>query len=101
MGETIEQYRARIGVHNNIRMRSCSSSLAGKYSDIMVFMLFHLVFTIMILFCQVLYLSISVLYLLDFPKSFPGPSMARFTSSVERTFVTFSAPNITGGKIHR
>jgi hypothetical protein len=38
---------------------------------------------------------------LDFPKSFPGPSMARFTSSVERTFVTCSAPNITGGKIHR
>jgi hypothetical protein len=27
--------------------------------------------------------------------------MARFTSSVERTFVTCSAPNITGGKIHR
>ena len=38
---------------------------------------------------------------LDFPKSFPGPYMARFTSSVERTFVTCSAPNITGGKIHR
>jgi hypothetical protein len=38
---------------------------------------------------------------LDFPKSFPDPSMARFASSVERTFVTCSAPNITGGKIHR
>ena len=36
--------------------------------------------------------------ILDFPKSFPGPSMARFTSSVERTFVTCNAPNITGGK---
>jgi hypothetical protein len=27
--------------------------------------------------------------------------MARFTSSVEKIFVTCSAPNITGGKIHR
>jgi hypothetical protein len=35
---------------------------------------------------------------LDFPKSFPGPSMARFASSVERTFVTCSAPNITRGR---
>ena len=38
---------------------------------------------------------------LDIPKSFPDPSMARFTSSVEKIFVTCSAPNITGGKIHR
>jgi hypothetical protein len=27
--------------------------------------------------------------------------MAHFTSAVERTFVTCSAPNITGGKIQR
>jgi hypothetical protein len=40
---------------------------------------------------------LGIVYSLDFPKSFPGPSMARFTSSVERTFVTCSAPNITGG----
>jgi hypothetical protein len=41
------------------------------------------------------------IFCLGFPKSFLDPSMARFTSAVERTFVTCSAPNITGGKIHR
>jgi hypothetical protein len=38
------------------------------------------------------FLANSAEFHLDFPKSFPGPSMARFTSSVDRTFVTCSAP---------
>ena len=48
MGVTIEQYRARIGPHNNVRIKVDSTQLEGNFCDIKL-MLFQLVITIMIL----------------------------------------------------
>ena len=48
IGVTIEQYRARIGAHNNVRIKVDSTQLEGNFCDTML-MLFQLVITIMIL----------------------------------------------------
>ena len=48
MGVTIEQYRARIGAHNNVRIKVDSTQLEGNFCDTML-MSFQLVITIMIL----------------------------------------------------
>jgi hypothetical protein len=58
MGETIEQYRARIGTHNNIKR--CPSRLKVDFSDIML-MVFQLLKTnlmLLIFIVQIFYLSI-------------------------------------------
>ena len=62
MGVTIEQYRARIGAHNNIvRIKKYSIQLEGNFRHIIMLMLFQLVIlTIIILmkFIRICYLSI-------------------------------------------
>jgi hypothetical protein len=57
MGETIEQYRARIGTHNNIKR--CPSRLKVDFSDIML-VVFQLLKTnlMLLILVQILYLSI-------------------------------------------
>ena len=63
MGVTIEQYRARIGAHNNVRIKTDSTPLERNFYDTML-MLFQLVITIMILIIlmRIFYLSV-LLYL--------------------------------------
>ena len=63
MGVTIEQYRARIGAHNNVRIKADSTPLERNFYDTML-MLFQLVITIMILIIlmRIFYLSV-LLYL--------------------------------------
>jgi hypothetical protein len=48
MGVTIEQYRARIGSHNNVGIKKYSTQLEGNFSYIML-MLFQLVINIIVL----------------------------------------------------
>ena len=63
MGVTIEQYRARIGAHNNIRTKKDSARLEGNFCETM-FVLFQLVITIAILLILVRLFYLSVfLYL--------------------------------------
>ena len=66
MGVTIEQYRARIGVHNNVRIKvdSTTAQLENNFCDTML-MLFQLVITIMILIILIMLIFyLSVIYLL-------------------------------------
>ena len=60
MGVTIEQYRARIGAHNNVRIKVDSTQLEGNFCDTML-MLFQLVITIMILIILMLIFYLSVI----------------------------------------
>ena len=63
MGVTIEQYRARIGAHNNVRIKVDSTQLEGNFCDTML-MLFQLVITIMILIILIMLIFyLSVIYL--------------------------------------
>ena len=66
MGVTIEQYRAPIGVHNNVRIKvdSTTAQLENNFCDIML-MLFQLVITFMILIILIMIIFyLSVIYLL-------------------------------------
>ena len=66
MGVTIEQYRARSGVDNNVKIKvdSTTAQLENNFWDTML-MLFQLVITIMILIILMMLISYpSVIYLL-------------------------------------
>ena len=51
MGVTIEQYRARIGIHNNVRMEQDSTRLEVciDFRNTMLTLLFQLIITIIML----------------------------------------------------
>ena len=51
MGVTIEQYRARIGIHNNVRMEQDSTRLEVciDFRNTMLTLLFQLIITIMLI----------------------------------------------------
>ena len=66
MGVTIEQYRARSGVDNNVKIKvdSTTAQLENNFWDTML-MLFQLVITIMILIILIMLIFyLSVIYLL-------------------------------------
>ena len=65
MGVTIEQYRARSGVDNNVKIKvdSTTAQLENNFWETML-MLFQLVITIMILIILMLIFYLSVVYLL-------------------------------------
>ena len=62
MGVTIEQYRARIGVHNNVRIEQDSTRLEVciNFCNTMLMLLFQLIITIimLIIFIQIFYLCV-------------------------------------------
>ena len=65
MGVTIEQYRARSGVDNNVKIKvdSTTAQLENNFWDTML-MLFQLVITIMILIILMLIFYLIVVYFL-------------------------------------
>ena len=83
MGVTIEQYRARIGAHNNVRIKTDSTPLERNFYDTML-MLFQLVITIMILIIlmRIFYLSV-LLYL-------PTKRLTEQYESLSQVMVSFT-----------
>ena len=60
MGVTIEQYRARIGAYNNVRIKVDSTQLEGYFCDtiLMLFQLVILTIIILIMLMLIFYRSV-------------------------------------------
>ena len=93
MGVTIEEYRARIGVHNNVRIEQDSTRLEVyiNFYNTMLMLLFQLIITIIILiiFIQIFYLCVLCLPLKRLSQPYKSFSQVvlSFTQSHAVTFM--------------
>lgn len=82
MGVTIEQYRAQIGAHNNIKLNStCLPSNICCIQLVLIFMLFQLVFTIM---------NLQILYSLNTRYCFPTKNLTQLCKILSQLIVLFT-----------
>ena len=92
MGVTIEQYRARISVHNNVRIEQDSTRLEVciNFRNTMLMLLFQLIITIimLIIFIQIFYLCVLCLPLRRLSQSYKS------FSQVVLSFTQMSCCNI-------